>query len=104
MAEDKITLRLEKVESISESHDQRIADLETDIKDLHETHLSLLKISDGMQEMSKLIEQQSKEEKIVEPIEQPKQSLAEIIFDRAAWVVIGGAIVYLLNHLFGGIL
>lgn len=102
MAEDKIAIRLEKVESLSESNDQRLSNLEIDIKDLHETHLSLLKISNGMQEMNRLIEQQLKEEKVIEIKEQPKPNFVEAVLDRTMWVIIGGAIAYLLSHLFGG--
>ncbi len=104
MAEDKVILRLEKVESVCESNDKRISDLEIDIKDLYETHLSLMKISNAMDEVSQLIEQQNKEEKKVELIEQPKPNLVEEVIDRIAWMIIGGGIVYLLSRLFGGAL
>ena len=52
--------------------------------------------------MNRLIEQQLKEEKVIEIKEQPKPNLVEAVLDRTMWVIIGGAIAYLLSHLFGG--
>lgn len=51
MAEDKISFRLEKLESECASNESRMSDLEIDIKELRETHLSLIKMANSLEEI-----------------------------------------------------
>lgn len=103
MAEDKISFRLEKLESECASNESRMSDLEIDIKELRETHLSLIKMANSLEEIHQTIESQKDEsETITEPTESPKVNVVETIVDRLAWIVIGGGFVYLLYHILGG--
>ena len=113
-----IAVRLEGVRTTCESNEKRISDLEMEMKALHETQISLVKIANSVENMGKSIielntkvdniseKQDTFSEKVTALENKPAQNTKRIvddIFEKIAWVVIGGFVVWGLSHFFPGI-
>lgn len=117
MAEKDLTdiaVRLEKTHGIAVSNEKRITDLEVEMKALHDTQISLVKIGNSVENMGKSIielntkvdnisEKQDKfTEKVTTLENQPAQTTkrrVDDIIEKITWVLIGGIVVWFLSHL-----
>lgn len=113
-----IAVRLENTHSLCVNNEKRIDDLEVEMKALHETEISLVKIANSVENMGKSIIELNKKvdtisdkqdkfsEKVTALENQPAQNTKkriDDIFDKVMWVIVGGLVAWLLGHLFPNI-
>lgn len=110
-----IAVRLEQTHGIAVSNEKRITDLEVEMKALHDTQISLVKIGNSVENMGKSIIElntkvdniSEKQDKVTEKVttleNQPAQNTkrrVDDIVEKISWLVVGGLVVWLLSHLF----
>ncbi len=113
-----IAVRLENTHSLCVNNEKRIDDLEVEMKALHETEISLVKIANSVENMGKSIIELNKKvdtisdkqdkfsEKVTALENQPAQNTKkriDDIFDKVMWVIVGGLVAWFLGHLFPNI-
>ena len=109
-----LAVRLEHTQSVCDSNEKRISDLEVDMKALHETQISLVKIANSVENMGKSMVElntkvdciSDKQDKVAEKVSTLENQPAQVtkkrvdeIFEKISWVVVGGVVVWLLSHL-----
>ena len=114
----ELAVRLESTHSLCVANEKRIGDLESDMKSLHDTQISLVKIANSVENMGQSIielnkkvdgigEKQDEFTAKVSALEnQPAQKTKKIVDDiveKVAWLIVGGVVVWFLGKLFPSI-
>lgn len=110
-----LAVRLEETNGLAKSNARRIEALEENIKTLHDTQISLVKIANSVENMGRSIseindkidgisgKQDNFSEKIVALENRPAQKtkrLVDDVVEKVTWVIIGGLVTWFLTRLF----
>jgi methyl-accepting chemotaxis protein len=110
-----LAVRLEETNGLAKSNARRIEALEENIKTLHDTQISLVKIANSVENMGRSIseindkidgisgKQDNFSEKIVALENRPAQKtkrLVDDVVEKITWVIIGGLVAWFLTRLF----
>lgn len=120
MAENmtEMAVKLERTHEMCVSNERRIKDLEIDMKSLHDTQISLVKITGAVESMGQSVtdiktkvdniseKQDNFAEKLTALENKPAQKTKRVVDDiieKITWVIIGGLIIWFLAQLFPSI-
>lgn len=113
-----LAVHLQEVDSRSKHNEQRIEELEDDMKTLQETQITLVKLANGIDNMTKQLGGMNDDikdvkkgqavlnQKVTELENKPAQSTYKRItniWDKIIWVVAGGIFAAILSYLIPGI-